>query len=350
MNVISKLSLAAAAIALPAFACAQATALGPQAERISDAVIQQDYASFERIQARIKALNDGGRRVADYHLAKAQCWLDVSFHEYTRNDRSAFPQAAMTESEKLVVAMEQRAEPLPTETPLVNDATKLRPDLWERFHAVKQGAGFTCAAQKTACGEVELVHAGNEFKQQGWRHAKPYVQIAEDQIAEAESQARACQPAPRVVARVEAPIPKAPPPAPRAEKPVVRQTGVVFAFDRSDRAGIRPASMASLDALLRQLDADQLRVLSVRLIGHADRLNGTGDGRYNQRLSERRAETVKALLVGRGIAAAAITAAAEGDAAPVERCDGAKRSRAALEECLLPNRRVDVDVTAARVP
>jgi len=352
MKVISTFTLAAAAFALPLLASAQATTLAPQAERISDAVIQQDYASFERVQARIKALNDGGRRVADYHLAKAQCWLDVSFHEYTRNDRSAFPQAAMTESEKLVVLMEQRAEPLPNETPLVNGAAKLRPDLWERFHLLKQGPGFTCAAQKAACAEVELVHAGNELNQQGWRHAKPYVQIAEDQLAEAESQARACRPAAAVVAAVPppAPIPKAPPPAPRAEKPVLRQTGVVFAFDRSDRAGIRPASMAALDALLRQLDADQLRVLSVRLIGHADRLNGTGDGRYNQRLSERRAETVKALLVGRGIAASAITAAAEGDAAPVERCDGAKRSKAELEECLLPNRRVDVDVTAARAP
>lgn len=349
MNVISKLSLASAALALPLFALAQATSLAPQAERISDAVIQQDYASFERLQARIKTLNESGRRVADYPLAKAQCWLDVSFHEYTRNDRSAFPQAAMTESEKLVVAMEQRAEPLPSETPLVNNAAKLRPDLWERFHLLKQGPGFACVAQKAACGDVELVHAGNEFKQQGWRHAKPCVQIAEDQLAEAESQARACQPVARIVAAAPAQIPPAPPPAPRAEKPVVRQTGVVFAFDRSDRAGIRPASMASLDALLRQLDADLLGVLSVRLIGHADRLNGTGDGRYNQRLSERRAATVKALLVGRGIPASAITAAAEGDAVPVERCEGAGRSRTALEECLLPNRRVDVDVTAARV-
>ena len=115
----------ATGLALPLLAAAQASTLAPQAERISDAVIQQDYGAFERLQSRIKSLNDGGRRVADYHLAKAQCWLDVSFHEYTRNDRSAFPQDALTESEKLVVAMEGKQSPIANETPLVNGSARL---------------------------------------------------------------------------------------------------------------------------------------------------------------------------------------------------------------------------------
>ena len=84
------------------------------------------YQGYEALQGRIKALNDGGRRVADYHLAKAQCWLDVSFHEYTRNDRSNFPQAAMTESERLIVGMERDLNPMPLDTPLVNGAVRLR--------------------------------------------------------------------------------------------------------------------------------------------------------------------------------------------------------------------------------
>ena len=125
------------------------------------------------MQGRIKALNDGGRPVRDYFLSKAQCWLDVSFHEYTRNDRSAFPQAALSESEKLVVGMEQGASPLPLDTPLVNGAARLRPDLWDRAAALRGHAGWRCAAQKTACAEVELVHAGHEINQQQWRHAKP---------------------------------------------------------------------------------------------------------------------------------------------------------------------------------
>ena len=338
--------LIAAILALPLIASAQTATLAPQAERIDDETIERDHTRYEAVQARIKALNDGGRRVADYHLAKAQCWLDASFHEYTRNDRSAFPQAAMSESDKLVTAIEQRAEPLPSETPLANGAAKLRPDLWERIHVLKQGPGFSCAAQRTACAEVELVHAGNEFNQQGWRHAKPYVQIAEDGLAESEAQAGACAPQRQVAATEPAPAPIQS--APRSEEPLLRRAEVVFAFDRFDRYSIARASIRSVDALLRQLDADQMQVMLVRLVGHADRLNHTADERYNQRLSARRAQTVRALLIGHGIPAQMITTAAEGDSAPVERCEAGHRTKVALEACLQPNRRVVIDVTARR--
>ena len=155
-TVLAATALAAASLS----AAAQDTQLAPQQARISDPVIQADYDGYLALQERIKKLNDGGRRVADYHLAKAQCWLDVSFHEYTRNDRGPFPQAALTESEKLVVAMERGVSPLPTDTPLVGEAVMLRPDLWERARALRAAGGFECAAQKTACAEVELVHAG----------------------------------------------------------------------------------------------------------------------------------------------------------------------------------------------
>lgn len=181
-------------ILLPQAALAQAA----PAARLSDEAIQRDHAGYESMQARLKALNEkagaGGRPLGDYHLAKAQCWLDASWHEYTRNDRGAFPQAALGESEKLVALMEQHAEPLPSETPLAGGAARLRADLWQRVHGIKQGPGLGCAAQKTACAEVALVHAGNEFSQQGWRHAKPYVHLAEDGIDAAEALARNCRP------------------------------------------------------------------------------------------------------------------------------------------------------------
>ncbi|MCE2909429.1 MAG: hypothetical protein LW712_11355, partial [Burkholderiaceae bacterium] len=173
--------------ALPQPALAQSTQLNPPAARISDRAIQADHRAYEALQGRIKGLNDRGRPVRDYHLAKAQCWLDVSFHEYTRNDRGAFPQAALTESEKLIVGMEQGAAPLPMDTPLVAGAARLRPDLWARAEVLRGHAGWQCAQAKAACAEVELVHAGNEINQQQWRHAKPYVQIAEDLLGEAQA-------------------------------------------------------------------------------------------------------------------------------------------------------------------
>ena len=131
-----------------AFAHAQpvpATTLTPPPARISDEAIQADHRAYEALQGRIQGLNDRGRPVRDYFLSKAQCWLDVSFHEYTRNDRSAFPQEALSESEKLVQAMERGHRPLPWDTPLVNGAARLRPDLWDRAAVLRGHAGWRSA-------------------------------------------------------------------------------------------------------------------------------------------------------------------------------------------------------------
>lgn len=334
------------------------TTLTPPAQRISDEAISADQAAYEGLQGRIKALNDRGRAVRDHHLAKAQCWLDVSFQEYTRNDRSAFPQGALAESEKLIAAMERGASPLPMDTPLVNGAARLRPDLWAKAEALRTQAGWRCAQAKAACAEVELVHAGNEHNQQGWRHAKPYVQIAEDLVAEASAQAAACVPppeAPPVKAPVVVAAAPVPPPAPptvvtREAYRLISQ--VVFNFDRHTAKDMRAASVQQLDGLLAKLRSDGLSVDSVRVVGHADRLNGTGHSDYNQRLSELRAATVRAYLVDHGIPADKIQSDAKGDSQPVEACTTAqaKGQKAApkLQECLLPNRRVEVQVNASK--
>ena len=304
-------------------ASAQQTQLNPQAKRITDEAIHADLESYEATQGRIQALNDGGRPIRDYHLSKAQCWLDVSFHEYTRNDRSAFPQEALTESEKLIVDMENGVSPIPTDTALVNDAKYLRADLWQRLKVIHGTPGFACASQKVACGEVELVHAGNEFNQQQWRHSKPYIQIAEDLVNEAETAARLCNVGPA---------------APAAVGPLI--ANVLFEFDRDGYKDIRTYSLESVDRALATIGNEKRELAGVTLVGHADRMQGKGFD-HNQALSERRAETVRSLLIGRGVVADKIRYEYRGDTQQVQQCDGVK-PRAALLECLLPNRRVEV--------
>lgn len=350
------------ALASPWLFAQPATTLTSPKDRISDTAIQADHQSYEALQARIKGLNDRGRPLRNYHLSKAQCWLDVSLHEYTRNDRSAFPQAALTESEKLVQGMERSAGALPMDTPLVNDAARLRPDLWERATALKGHAGFRCAQQKLACAEVELVHAGNEHNQQQWRHAKPYVQTAEDLLGEARELAEACAApvaataAPSVAA---APVtavvsaPSAMASAPVAIAPVTKpevhlSTGVLFGFDRHDAAGMKAPSLLQMQELVAQVQRDKLVVHAVQLSGYADRLKHGAQPDYNQRLSEKRVATVKAALVKLGIDGALIQAAARGDAVQVLRCEQHFKRPADLQECLLPNRRVDVLIEARR--
>lgn len=360
------LPLAALAQTTPA---TSATQLAPQQARITDEAIQADLRAYETLQGRIKKLNDTGRPVRDYHLSKAQCWLDVSFHEYTRNDRSAFPQAAMTESEKLIQGME-RGSALGSETPLVNGAARLRPDLWERAGALRGHAGDRCAQQKVACAEVELVHAGNEHQQQAWRHAKPYVQIAEDLLNEAQEMADRCNPPPPAAAPVPAPAPlvrapvpvplpvplplpvpvpvPVPLPTPAPVQAFLLSAGVLFNFDRHDAGNMRPFSVVQLESLVQRLQREKLVVQSIQLTGHADRLNGTGKTDYNQWLSEQRVATVKAALAQLGLSPALMTTGAGGDKQQVQGCEARFTRRAELQECLLPNRRVEVTISAQR--
>lgn len=317
-------------VALLPAARAQTPVLAPPAERITDEAIYRDHSAYEGTQDRIRALNDAGRPVRDYHLAKAQCWLDVSFHEYSRNDRSAFPQAALDQSSRLIGLMERGASPLPTDTPLVNDAARVREDLWKRLGAIHGTPGFACAQQAVACGEVELVHAGNELNQQQWRHAKPYIQIAEDLVGDAEALARTCGAGmPEQVTRV----------VPNAQN-MDFTANILFEFDRDGRGDIRGYALQSLDRAFARIRDEGLHIDSVELEGHADRLQGRG-AQYNIDLSKRRAETVRALLIERGVPAASIRYSYKGDAEQVQDCASVRHPEA-LRECLLPNRRVAV--------
>ena len=334
-NLTRTLLAAAVLSAVAGAASAQQTRLNPQQKRITDEAIHADLQGYETTQGRIKSLNAAGRPVREYGMAKAQCWLDVSFHEYTRNDRSAFPQAALTESEKLIVDMENGVSPLPTDTALVNDAKYLRDDLWQRLKAIHGTPGFSCAQQAVACGEVELVHAGNEFNQQQWRHSKPYIQIAEDLVNDAEALARQCGAAPVGPGPV---VPAAP------AGPLI--ANVLFEFDRDQYRDIRTYSLESVDRALATIKAENLTLAGVALVGHADRMQGRGYD-YNQGLSQRRAQTVRELLAGRGIDPNTIRYEYRGDSQQVQQCDGVK-PRAALLECLLPNRRVEVRFELAR--
>jgi outer membrane protein OmpA-like peptidoglycan-associated protein len=313
---------------------AEATAepvLNAVKDRITDQAIRADQATYTATQARIHALNETGIPVKNYALSKAQCWLDVSLHEYTRNDRSAFPQEALSQSSGILMALEQSSTPNPAEqTPLINNADKLRTDLWAKTSSLMQVPAKVCYAQKVACAEVELVHAGNENKQQGWRHAKPYVQIAEDLIAEAEAIGDSCLPpvaAPVVVA-----------------DPIVEYMDLaadaLFKYNKSTGNDLLPAGKKTLDELAEKINSTFVTIDYVRLVGYTDRI---GSERYNQALSERRAQTVKAYLQAKGIASN-IEALGKGKANQVVECGTATKPTKALMACLQPNRRVTVEV------
>ncbi len=82
----------------------------------------------------------------------------------------------------------------------------------------------------------------------------------------------------------------------------------------------------------------------INIVGYTDRI---GSADYNQRLSEARANTVKAELVSLGVPEERIYPEGRGMASPLVECD--MTDRHALIRCLAPNRRVEVGVIIPKI-
>jgi len=105
----------------------------------------------------------------------------------------------------------------------------------------------------------------------------------------------------------------APPPPPLAPAPVVKKKivlrGVQFDFDKATiRADARPI----LDEAVGTLKDDTS--VNVAVEGHTD---SVGTDAYNQRLSQRRAASVREYLVAHGVSASRLSVAGFGEAKPV---------------------------------
>jgi outer membrane protein OmpA-like peptidoglycan-associated protein len=332
------LAAAMALCMLAQSALAQEPKLTPEPKRMTDESQYHDQTVYQVLEERLKALNEHGHQLSGYDMAKAQCWVDVSFHEYSRNDRSPFPDESIKQAEGIIEALENGTTP-PQATPLINDATRLRPDLWARLDAIKGAPVLECAAQEVACAEVELVHAGNEYKQFGWRHANPYVEMAEDLVAAADEHAAHCEPPP-------------PPPAAITPKQVVQvdrttlRADALFAFKSTI---LTKQGRALLDELIGKIPPSR-PIGGVAVVGYTDRIDVFHNPLNNQRLSEGRAKVVADYLGKHGVDGSKITDYGRASANPVVDCpDSDYKSKAKLYACLAPNRRVEVVVTGVPV-
>lgn len=135
-----------------------------------------------------------------------------------------------------------------------------------------------------------------------------------------------------VVAAAPAPVAVTPPtPVPVSEK-VTFAAETLFDFDK---AALKPDGKAALDDLLNKLQGMDTEVMIT--VGHTDSI---GSEAYNQKLSIRRAEAVKAYLISKGIEASRVYTEGKGEAQPV-----ADNKTA---EGRAKNRRVTVEVVGSR--
>lgn len=114
----------------------------------------------------------------------------------------------------------------------------------------------------------------------------------------------------------------------------------LFAFDQDK---LQDSSKPTLDDVAAKIKANP-DVELVMVTGHTDRL---GSEAYNQKLSERRANQVKAYLMTQGVSAKRLQASGKGESEPVVACKGDKPSKK-LIECLQPNRRVVISAEKQR--
>jgi len=152
--------------------------------------------------------------------------------------------------------------------------------------------------------------------------------------------------APMKPAPAPAPMKPAAPPAPKpVTEKVTLSADVLFDFDKY---ALKPEGKTRLDDLVNQIKGIALEVIIA--IGHTDRI---GTDAYNQRLSVRRSESVKAYLVSKGIQPNRIYTEGKGEKQPVtgNKCMkmGAENAgNRKLVDCLQPDRRVEIEVVGTR--
>jgi OOP family OmpA-OmpF porin len=198
------------------------------------------------------------------------------------------------------------------------------------------------AALATAAGAQEIHNwkstAGDVWKNssgQCWRDSSwtPATAAPGCDGAIAPKAAPAPAPAPAPVA---APAPA--PAAPAAPAPAAAASKVTYAADAFfdfDKSVLKAEGKAKLDDLVGKVKGINLEV--VIAVGHTD---ATGADAYNQKLSVKRAETVKAYLVSKGIEKNRVYTEGKGEKQPV--------ADNKTKEGQAKNRRVEIEVVGTR--
>jgi len=279
----------------------------------------------------INALNRRAENLAfgtvggdNYHLAKARAWLDLATSEYHEKDTSGALGAAITEAADLLDALEKNRSDLDYSTPSRFPGSEaIRGDLLDKIAVLKNHEHFDCAQRPLANAEVYLIWAGHEFAESGQSHAESYIRSVENLVHDAESAIEACAGA-------------SGPDSSRQEN-ISLSGDALFAFSKTT---LKSEFLWRLDKLADHIKENSL-IDKVVLVGHTDRLRSDGRPERNQKLSEKRAESLKAYLVEKGIPAKMISASGAGSSQPVVQCPD-DLSKQEQIDCLQPNRRVEI--------
>lgn len=181
---------------------------------------------------------------------------------------------------------------------------------------------------QSAGGDIWKNSTGLCWRDANWTPATAAVGCDGAIVAQAApAPAPVAAPAPAVVAPAPAPAPQ-----PVAATKVTYAADAFFDFDKSV---LKPEGKAKLDDLVGKVKDINLEVIIA--VGHTDSI---GTNAYNQKLSVRRSEAVKAYLVSKGIEKNRVYTEGKGELQPVAD-NKTKEGRA-------KNRRVEIEVVGTR--
>ena len=181
---------------------------------------------------------------------------------------------------------------------------------------------------QSAGGDIWKNSTGLCWRDANWTPATAAVGCDGAIVAQAApAPAPVAAPAPAVVAPAPAPAPQ-----PVAATKVTYAADAFFDFDKSV---LKPEGKAKLDDLVGKVKDINLEVIIA--VGHTDSI---GTDAYNQKLSVRRSEAVKAYLVSKGIEQNRVYTEGKGELQPVAD-NKTKEGRA-------KNRRVEIEVVGTR--
>ena len=204
---------------------------------------------------------------------------------------------------------------------------------------------FASAALVTAAGAQTIVNWKNGTNELVWRNGTNELCWRNANWTPATAApgcdgaivppAPAPAPAPAPVA-TPAPAPAAAPvPVPVAPPAATKVTYAADAFFDFDKSVLKPAGKEKLDDLVGKIKGINLEVIIA--VGHTD---AVGSDAYNQKLSIRRSEAVKAYLVSKGIEKNRVYTEGKGEKQPVADNKSA--------EGRAKNRRVEIEVVGTR--
>jgi len=198
-----------------------------------------------------------------------------------------------------------------------------------RTYRVECGGIFETAA---TCTKVAERICGNKSVQPIEKIDR--LRDASDATADPRSMDFKCESA----AGVQGAVKTAPAPDTRTIESFALQSDALFAFDKSSLDSMLPTGKADLDKAIEQIKTHE-GVADIAVVGHTDRI---GSPAVNQRLSEARADTVRAYLIAHGLDGSLVHAQGMGSSQPISHCP-AGYSRAVIA-CLQPDRRVSIEV------